>query len=367
MVFLVLIDGGEEYKENVSIFDRANMPVLEKIKKHGYRGKIEFFPEGFEADSLTCILTMLGVKPQKIPTSRASLEAVAAGIKMLDTDYIMRCNVVSVCDNRLKSFNGMGLNSAQMKDFALKASSFLPKGVELFHLSEYRNLLRFKYDMLGNEIISQPPPQESIGQEIKLLFKGVYRSKMLSSIIEDSSRIMDGYMLYPWGLSKNVQLPTFADMAGIRCGCVCKTEIMCGIAKKMGIKTIVPPDATADFDTNLTEKLNSAKELADICDMVIIHINGADELAHRRDYKGKLSFIEKIDEIVLGGLLSEMKCNFRLVVTSDHVTNSATGRHESEEVNWFCTDYKYHLGQMGCPHFDGTPKWFDVIGMRGEK
>ena len=57
---------------------------------------------------------------------------------------------------------------------------------------------------------------------------------------------------------------------------------------------------------------------------VLLHINGADEAAHRRDAAEKRAFLQKVDHVVLAELLAS---RHRITVVSDHGTDPETGQH----------------------------------------
>ena len=75
-------------------------------------------------------------------------------------------------------------------------------------------------------------------------------------------------------------------------------------------------------------------------DTIIIHVNGTDELAHRQNLSGKMMLLEKIDANLIGKIVSSANGNTRLLITSDHVASSRTGKHERLPVMWFCADLR---------------------------
>jgi 2,3-bisphosphoglycerate-independent phosphoglycerate mutase len=352
LIFLIILDGAQE--NNMSALNggapvkAAYIPQLDKIIRHGMTGEAEFFTSGREADSLTCILTMLGVPADWIPASRAPLEALGAGIEVEENELVYRCNVVSTENGRLSSFNGGRLSREKMKAFAAEAACHSPPGIRLFHLSDYRNLLVVKNGKTENPADSLPP-QQSIGLPVFDLLSRFSLDRELLQFIDKSKEILPGYMFYPWGAGVVQKLPQFRLLTGHTAACVCRAEIMAGIAKGMGMEVSIPPHATGDFDTDLKEKARAALGFAGRCGTVVIHVNGTDELAHRRDLNGKIRFIEKIDTNLIGTILSETREDIRFIVTSDHVTSSETGRHEKLPVKWVCADYYADAGIFSAP------------------
>jgi 2,3-bisphosphoglycerate-independent phosphoglycerate mutase len=359
LIFLIILDGaaesGTRFLNGLSPAEAAHTPCLDNIIRHGVSGNAAFFIPGRDADSLTCILTMLGVPADRIPASRAPLEALGAGIEIEGGGIVWRCNVVSEKGGVLASFNGGGLSKSELRDFSAAAAGLLPPDITLFHLSDYRNLLVMK-DGGNHEIcdLDTPPPHQNLGLPVSGLLKGISDNRELARFIRESRRIRNGYMLYPWGAGREEKLPCYRQLTGRTAGCVCKTEIMAGIAKAMGMGVCIPAHATGDFDTDLKEKARAALELAGGCDTVVVHINGTDELAHRRDIEGKVRFIEKTDNDLTGRILSETNIDARFIITSDHVTSSETGRHERLPVTWHCADFKVDGRRFVPPPIDAN-------------
>lgn len=363
MIFLIILDGSDEgnvlFPNSESASKAAHTPCLDHIIRNGVSGKAEFFIPKRDADSLTCITTMLGVLPDEIPVSRAPLEVLGAGIDVEKNALIWRCNVVATKNGRLHSFNGGGLSKAEMHDFVIAAASRASPNINLFHLSDYRSILVMRPDCRYADHqnygfhYNVPPPHQNLGLPVSDLLKGVSSNQELTGFIQESSRIKQGYLLYPWGAGKKAELPQYSQMKGRTACCVCKAEIMSGIAKAMGMRVKIPGRATGDFDTDLKGKAHAALEFAGQCDTVVIHINGTDELAHRKDFDGKMKFLEKIDSELIGELLSQINMDARFLVTSDHVTSSQTGRHEKSPVKWHCADFKVAGRCFSPPQLEG--------------
>ena len=125
--------------------------MLETIKTVGQRGKISFCPTGLR-QTVWFYLTMLGIEPADIPTSRAWLETMAMGVNPIH-QYIMRCNLVSVEENRLARL--MQKASTGRRGIRQKVSKIAPPEIEFFHLSDYRNLIAIDEKLMGSETL--PP------------------------------------------------------------------------------------------------------------------------------------------------------------------------------------------------------------------
>lgn len=334
---LVILDGVSEEKIKELSFktplEYAVTPILDKIIKEGTNEKRKFYIEGREPDSLSCILSILGVHESSIPKNRAYLEAIAAGINVEEHEVVLRCNLISVNNDKLKSFNGANLTNKEINEASYNVNA---SGIKFYHLGEYRNLLVLQKN---SELLSltTKSPHENIGMNINELLKEVKKINELNEFITNNHFYKNNnhYMYYPWGVSEKVDLPSYLNLHNKTCSCVCHADIMKGIAKAMKINVPILKNSTGDVDTDLKEKSKALLNEIKYHDVVIAHINGTDEVSHRRDLHGKISFIEKIDKEFIKEI-HENTNNTRLIILSDHQTSSITGKHERGFVDYIC-------------------------------
>ena len=97
-----------------------------------------------------------------------------------------------------------------------------------------------------------------------------------------------------------------------------------GIAQLLQMDLLRLPGATGDTDTDLGAKVDSALQAAQKYPFVLLHINGADEAAHRKKPMEKREFLKRVDAQVLARLITS---SHRITVTSDHGTDPNTGQH----------------------------------------
>ena len=76
--------------------------------------------------------------------------------------------------------------------------------------------------------------------------------------------------------------------------------------------------------TDLDAKTEAARRAAERCPFVLLHINGADEAAHRHDSAEKETFLRRIDDRVLSRLLAS---EHEIMVASDHGADPESGAH----------------------------------------
>jgi len=313
---LLIIDGAEP-------LDYKLCKNINHLKEIGSFRTVNNTPEGMETNSLTCILNILGVPHNKIPKGRAYLEAIAINEKIDENDLIFRCNNIQVKDDILISC-------------VEKRETFIAEeDIKLIDIGTYKNLLIVKDGRKYYDSISTFPPHEKLGKKLMDILPKCKHKKVENML----TKLIYNYNLYPWGQSVKEEIPTFYELHNKKGAVVCKTEILVGIAKAMDMYLPVLNNATADVDTDLFEKAQKTLELSKEYDFVLLHINGADESAHRKNEYEKTSFINKIDKEVINYLMKNIDNNTSLIVTSDHGTSAKSGNHVNGEVDYYNVYY----------------------------
>ncbi|MGD9568418.1 MAG: phosphoglycerate mutase [Sedimentibacter sp.] len=338
---LIILDGASEDKifelGNKTPLEYACTPVLDKIVIRGEHKNTTFYPTDKKPDSLNCILTILGVNEKLIPPNRAYLEALAADIRIEEFEAALRCNLVSIKNGRLLSFNGMGLAKSEMESAALNVKIF--EGMKFYNISGYRNILAVNKNKI-NFKLNDMPPHENMGETVDAMLENIRSINILYEFTKDNIFKVNNeeYMFYPWGISESVKLPTFKELHNKTCSCICNAEIVKGIAKTMKMNVPLLKNSTGDVDTDLREKAETALSELKSHDVVIVHINGTDEASHRRNLSEKIKFIERIDKEFLAHIYEEAKYNAKIIIVADHQTSSITGKHAKGPVDFIVSN-----------------------------
>lgn len=313
----VIIDGA-------ALSDYSATGISERFKLARMRTHT---PLGRAAESPACILTMLGVNENNIPRGRAYLEALALGLPISKNDMAVRINKVSIKNGRLTC--AQGGEAFEEEDISLYENCF---AYPVYHVKEYKNLaiLASKADVCAQTLSF--PPHENIGKEIKDIAP-YSPDAQVQNFFDELLRC--GYM--PWGQAVYEELPSYYSLHKTKAAFVCATEIVRGIALAMDMYCPKISSATAECDTDLSAKALSAIELIQKYDDVYVHVNGADEAAHRFDKGEKLTFIARVYEQLVLPLVNNIKDECVLTVTSDHATLCERGDHSAEPV----PEYEY--------------------------
>ncbi|MBC8546059.1 hypothetical protein H8711_03800 [Clostridiaceae bacterium NSJ-31] len=335
-MLLVILDGlTDEPSPLGTPLETAACPALGRIRRDGAYGTLLTAPAGLPVDSLTCISTLLGVPRDRIPVGRAYLEALSCGVPVGKADAVCRCNLVTVEDGRLVSSCAGDWDRAQMQCYYRSVFPRIEResGFRLFPMGGYKNLLVAQSGTQGLKGLVAVPPHERIGQKVdSLLPHGTPLAAQLAGLARrsravDAGKTVREHMLFPWDATAPQSFPNFASLHGLRAAAVCATEIVRGIAIAMGLRVVTPDGATGEADTDLAAKATAALQLLSEYDLVLVHVNGADELSHRRDAAGKTAFLSRVDRDLIAPLLWHAPPKTRMLVCSDHATSVRTGKH----------------------------------------
>lgn len=260
---------------------------------------------GRAPESLSCILRLLGVK--EVPDNlRGYAEALGAGIPVNKDDLILRGSWVALDKYGCCTVPVQGQEKLE------------PTAVNYHYypLGEYKSLLVFPgMAHCVNEIVTYPPYNCAGRPAVQMCPEG--NQTLQEAFMEQVSA---EHCLIPWGKSVPASVPCFPEKAAVVCG----ATVVKGIARLLHMNLLDIPDATGDTDTDLEAKTDAALRAAEQYPFVLLHINGADEAAHRRDPKQKKAFLQKVDGTVLSALLDSP---YEITVVSDHGTDPVNGLH----------------------------------------
>ncbi|MCL2056147.1 MAG: hypothetical protein FWH02_02880 [Oscillospiraceae bacterium] len=329
-------------------YDAGKGDNMRMIEEASQTGRLITTPPGFEADTQTCILTMLGLEPHEIPPGRSYIEALALGLEVGADDIIMRCNFVEVDD---KGKLAVPCCSAP-EDVAKALRGILSEmdDVTITPVGSYKSLqmIRGGAKYLDG-LVTSMPHQNQNGVFEKLLPRGNKLAERLADFSCEMLKIYRPYTVLNWGQAVKGELPAFSSLYTGKSGAIIsKTDAPIGIAAAMGMQCPAIPTATGDTDTDLPAKAAKALELAAQHDFVMVHIGGPDEATHRQNPIEKADFIRKMDTELIGPILRGLRGGDKVMLVSDHAALCETAGHTDEPVKFWLYEKGAALsGDMG--------------------
>lgn len=320
----------------------ARTPNMDWVAAHGRLGTARTVPDGFESGSDVATLSLLGYDPAVYHTGRAPLEAAAQQIPLSDTDWVFRCNLVTVEGGVMRDHSAGGIADADaaalMADLATAAA--LP-GFEFHTGVSYRNLLVVRGEHPFD--VRTKPPHEVPGEPVDRWLPTGVGAEVLRRVMEISQTVFADHPVnrrrpganpatqaWLWGQGHAPALPSFRDRFGIASGCmITGVDLLRGIAALLGWDVHEVAGMTSFHDTNYAGQGADTAALLDRYDLVVSHVEAPDEASHQADWRTKVAAIEHIDEHVVGPVLAKLRTfpQWRLMVLPDHPTNIATRKH----------------------------------------
>jgi 2,3-bisphosphoglycerate-independent phosphoglycerate mutase len=324
--------------------EAAKTPNMDRIAAEGRIGTVRTIPEGFESGSDVATMCLLGYDPKVYHTGRAPLEAAAQSIPLSPTDWVFRCNLVTVADGIMKDHSAGGITDAEaqtlIRELARKVDA---PGFEFYTGVSYRNLLVYR----GGEqfdVVTKPPHEIPEEVAAKYLPKG-RGSEILRSIIDRSKELFAHHeinevrrqtglnpasQVWLWGQGHAPAMPTFKQRFDIDKGVmITGVDLLRGLAVLLGWQNMNVEGMTSFHDTNYLGQGIATAEALDKYDIVFSHVEAPDEASHQADWKTKVESIEHIDKYVVGPVLEKLRTfpEWRILVMPDHPTNIATRKH----------------------------------------
>lgn len=303
------------------------LPNWSYMERHGASGFLQTTPHGQTADSVSCILRLLGYGGLQSDRLRGWIEALGSGVPFAKDDLLLRASWVNL-DTR-QCCTGFAASPLDIP--------VAEQGICYSSLGGYKAMLvmRNGASLMGR--LQTAAPHQHFGAPVDVLLpKG---DGLLSAYLQRHRTAEQ--ILIPWGEAVAGSLPRFSYQACLIAGC----STVLGIGRALQIPVLRPMQATGDVDTDLPEKLEAALQAARVYPLVILHINGADEAAHRRNPVEKQAFLRQVDQVIFADL---RQSGHQLLLTADHGCSPATGRHldTAQPFVLYGTSYQGNLGVL---------------------
>jgi 2,3-bisphosphoglycerate-independent phosphoglycerate mutase len=318
---------------------------MDWVAEHGRAGRIVTIPEGFTPGTDVGTLSVLGYDPHVYYSGRAPIEAAAKGLAARPDQMIFRCNFVTILDGLMRDNTAGHIPQAEADALVADLGAALrDEGCEFHAGVTYRNLMLLAdaadlklrcappHDILDQPVAAHQPQGDGvervqrIAERARALLAGHAVNRRRAA--EGRAPVTDVWL---WGQGRPVRFESFAERFGPRGAVITGVDILRGFARLMGMAVIDVPGATGYIDTNYVGKGEAAVRALDELDMIVVHVEAADESGHMGNPAEKVKALERIDELVVGPLLRRLEAagEWRMLVAVDHPTPCTTRGHSS--------------------------------------
>ena len=338
----------------------AKTDEMDRLARMSEIGMVKTIPDGMKPGSDVANLAVLGYDPKKYYSGRSPLEALSIGAPMTDKDVAIRCNIVTISDEKDIPFEEHTIIDHSSDEISTEDCKVLLDAVrkELesdeyrFYLgTSYRHCLIWK----GGNVVELTPPHDVLTQKIGqyLPEDKVLREMMKKSydILKDhplnKERIAKG--LHPanccwfWGAGTKPALTSFEKKTGKKGMMISAVDLLKGIATgaEMGVAHV--EGANGGLNTNYEGKAQAALDalLKQGYDFAYVHLEAPDEMGHQGSAEKKVQSIEYLDKRIIAPVCKGLDASgepYRMLIMPDHPTPVRLRTHVADPIPYMIFD-----------------------------
>jgi len=332
--------------------DKSN---IDWFAKNGVTGEMLLLDKSYWTEltrtsvSHTANISLLGYDPKKFPVKRGVLEAVGADMQYKEGYLALRCNFATV-DKDLKVVDRhVGRNVTGLPELARYINENVDIGVPFVfkRTCEHRVALMIKMN-LSDEISSNDPMKE--GEKVKRISAtkpdALVSAKIIQDFIDKVHGLIEYHKVNEERTKKGIPaanyilvreagnklldlLPHFTKKHKIKkavsiseAGSIKATCLLSGF-DSITVPEIVD-EGRINYHKTMDFVFNNIEYALPDYDFIFAHIKETDVAAHDKDFDRRKEVIEAIDT----KLEAFKDSDNILVMTSDHITSTETGKHE---------------------------------------
>ncbi len=365
MKYAIIIPDGcadhpDDFPDGRTALQVAGTPNIDALAHIGIVGQSYNVPKELPPGSDVATLSLLGYDPRTGYTGRAPLEAIAQGIPLGANDWAVRCNLVTIVDNVMRSFTAGHISTEEAAVLLNTTGREIAKAaagkVEFFPGVGYRNLMLYHgadaSDAPFDTSTRTAPPHDYSDQDIETALPQGRGDDLLMRLMRESERLFADHAVnrrraesgklpatqcWLWGLGKRPNLVPFGErFPGVRGAIISAVDLLVGIGKLLDWDRIDVPGITGYVDTDFAAKGRYAAAALDRYDLVCVHVEAPDEASHEGDFGKKVKAMQDIDAMVVPPIVEKLKASgdWRIVISPDHPTRIATKTHSHGPVPW---------------------------------
>lgn len=331
----------------------AHTPHMDAIARLGMVGHASNVPVHLPPGSDVANLSLLGYDPNQVFTGRAPIEAAAQGIHLGPNDWAVRCNLVTIENQVMRSFTAGQISTAEAGELLAALQKTLSEDYLQFVPGvSYRNLLLYRGDQHPAPFTHDTrtiPPHDLTDKSVADGFPRGPGSDLLNRLMTQSVEVFADHPanrdrraagrlpatnIWLWGLGKSPKLAPFHDLHGKRGAMITAVDLLRGLAALIGWERVDVPGATGYLDTDYAAKGRYAVDWLAKTDIVCVHVEATDEASHEGNAQEKIKALEEIDRHIVGPVWQALQAqgDYRILVTPDHPTPIRTKTHSHGDV-----------------------------------
>ena len=353
MKYAIIIPDGSADEPQESLggktpLEAARIPAMDAVARAGVVGRANNVPDDLPAGSDVANLSLLGYNPHQHFTGRAPLEAAAQGIQLGPDDWAVRCNLVTVQDQVMRSFTAGHISTVEATELLRAVQEKLGSDrLQFYPGVSYRNLMLYRgsgQPAPFSRDTRSTPPHDLTDKSVLEDYPRGPGSDLLSQLMGESVAVLADHPVnvarrqqgklpatnvWLWGLGSTPHLTPFAELYGKQGAMITAVDLLRGLAMLLGWRRIEVPGATGYLDTDYAAKGRYAVQALAEVDLVCVHVEATDEASHEGRADAKIQALEEIDRHIVGPLHKALEGygEYRILVSPDHPTPLRTKTH----------------------------------------
>ncbi len=326
----------------------ARTPNLDAMAQEGILGMVRTIPPGMEPSSANACMSLLGYDPQVHRLGRAAIEARSMNIPIGDGEVVFRCNLVNTEGGIMKDYSGGHISQQEAQANIEALNEHLgSEMVEFYPGVSYRHILKIRgnKNVLGAKCT---PPHDIAEKPINEYLPHGDGSELILDLMRRSEEVIKGLQVNKdrtvrgeiaptgiwlfWGSGKGADIPAFKQVYGLDAVVTSAVDVIRGLARMMGMGVLEIPGVTDGLDNDFAGQATGALTALEEHDLVVIHIEATDEVAHAGSIDEKVDAIQRTDSEAVSRLSAWRGDALRVLVMPDHPTPIAIRTHSPDPV-----------------------------------
>ncbi len=348
---LIIPDGCADESQsslgNRTPLQAARVPNMDRVAQLGESGMSLNVPDSLPSGSDVGTMSLFGYSPLEFHTGRAPIEAAAQGIELGPEDWAVRCNFVTIADEKMKSFTAgqipNELGAELIRD--LQNAYCGHENIKFYQGVSYRNLMlwraRDRKAPFNSDTTTVPPhdiTEQAIAGHLPLGSGAcdlrAIMDKSRALFAANAANLARGELAatqcWLWGQGKAPALRNFKERYGVQGAVITAVDLLRGLGRLLGWNIIDVPGATGYLDTDYAAKGRYAIDaLKNGTDFIVVHVEATDEASHEGHANEKVKALEAIDQHIVGPVHEYLKSqgDYRILISPDHPTFLRTKTH----------------------------------------
>jgi len=325
----------------------AFTPNLNAMAAQGMVGLARTVPPGMEPSSACACMSVMGYDPVIYYKGRASIEAKSLGIDIGKDEVVFRCNLVNVSEGKMNDYSGGHISTAEAAEIIKTLNEKLGSTDIIFYPGvSYRHIVKIKghpetlqakcappHDIPGKTVQEYLPqgPGSDLLRDLMARSEPILRSHQINVARRQRGDVPVSSIWLFWGSGQVPEMPAFTKAYGLTAAMTSGVDLLKGLAKMASMEILNIKGVTDGPDNDNAAQAAGALEALKKNDLVVVHIEAADEAGHGGLAGEKIAAIEKIDKEVVSRLRN-YRGDLRVLIMPDHPTPVTVRTHTPDPV-----------------------------------